>query len=84
MNQEVLNYDTVVTASANVKDTVRIEPQDSKKIIIRGTDSTEFLSPVCQLKKWHNKFPKGPFLPYNKNIRSSGVRTIKSSTQPLP
>ena len=47
MNQRVLNYDTVVTASANVKDTVRIEPQDSKKIIIRGTDSTEFLSPCA-------------------------------------
>jgi len=33
MNQKVLNYDTVVTASANVKDTVRIEPQDSKKLL---------------------------------------------------
>ena len=33
MDRKVLNYDTVVTASANVKDTVRIEPQDSKKLL---------------------------------------------------
>ena len=46
MNQKVLNYDTVVTASANVKDTVRIEPQDSKKLLSGELTQPSFF-PQC-------------------------------------
>ena len=61
MNQRVLNYDTVVTASANVKDTVRIEPQDSKKLLSGELTQPSFF-PHVPVNKVAQQIPKRPIL----------------------